>query len=519
MSVSSADQEISPEAGQKTQQEPQGEKTPLGQKVAWSIGAIPDQIITNGVSNLALPIYNKSLGMDPILINYALAIPRIFIAIIGPYIANYSDRTVTRWGRRRPFIFVGGLLISILFVVLWMPPSFLIGPSMTFHIPTWFPWLSGQDKTIPLLFIYFTVVYIIAYSSLALFGMRGPLSIEMCTDPHDRTVLYSMNTFFAYAISFALPWLYKLCFPAGRLLEHLFGKDATLAGKGFGLEVRGVGLVAMVAGLVSLVCAMAPLLCRERPPEDEASRSHLPLLKAFLMTFQNKPLIILFFAMLLVSSVGPLIGPLNFYISMDYICHGDKEYASTVGGWSGTIGGVLGLLMTTVIPPISRLLGKKNTMILGMAVAVVGFVSSWWLFTPKNPYLQLIVSAVITAGMAGVWVLSTSMMADICDYDEFKYGLRREGMFGAAYGVLMTILSSAVMMASGYVLYMAGYENIALQSAKSIFQLRVWFIVIAVFLLLISIFLIWLYPITEKRVREVRAILDARHRAQSETAR
>ena len=491
---------------------------PFTKKVAWSLGAIPDQFITNGVANIALPIYNKGLGLSPVLISVAMAIPRIFDAIIDPTIGNWSDRTKSRWGRRRPFIFVGALLLSFFFVFIWIPPTAILGKNLTLNLPASLPWIGGVSH-LPYLFIYFLITSVIAFLGYAIFVIpRGALGIELTTDYHERTKIFAMNSFFAYAITFGLPWLYWLCFPAGRLVERVLGKNLELASKGYGLEIRGIGLVAVVSGAIMLICSLTPLLCKERPPEDESARPHLPVLKAFFMTFQSKPLLIVFFGILLILTACNLVGPMNLYISMDYVCGGNKEFASVVGGWNGTMGGIIGLLMTMVIPAISRRMGKKNAVLMGELIALAGFISLWWLFTPKYPYLQLIGGFLTNLGLSFVWVLSTSMLADVCDLDELKYGLRREGMFGAAYSFLIKVSSSLVLLISGNVLYFVGFQDIPIQTPETIYKLRVWFEVITISCMLGSFFLFWIFPITEKTAREVRSQLDARKKDKTDNA-
>ncbi|KAA0237444.1 hypothetical protein EDM76_06485 [bacterium] len=77
-------------------------KVSLKDKVAWGVSSVSDQFVTNGIQTLALPIYNLSLGLDPRLLGWGLAIPRILDAVLDPAIGNFSDNARTRWGRRRP---------------------------------------------------------------------------------------------------------------------------------------------------------------------------------------------------------------------------------------------------------------------------------------------------------------------------------------------------------------------------------------------------------------------------------
>jgi len=94
----------------------------LKQKSAYAVG-----MLVNNLQAAALPamvvILNLGLGMDVLWVGLIGAIPRIFDAISDPMLGYISDNTRTRWGRRRPFIFVGAILAGIIFALMWQLPS------------------------------------------------------------------------------------------------------------------------------------------------------------------------------------------------------------------------------------------------------------------------------------------------------------------------------------------------------------------------------------------------------------
>lgn len=92
------------------------------QKSAYSVG-----MFVNNLQAAALPammvILNLGLGMDVFLVGLIGSIPRIFDAISDPLVGFWSDNYRSRWGRRRPFIFVGALLAGLIFAIMWQLPS------------------------------------------------------------------------------------------------------------------------------------------------------------------------------------------------------------------------------------------------------------------------------------------------------------------------------------------------------------------------------------------------------------
>ena len=469
----------------------------LGQKVAFSVGSISDQLITNGIGTLAMPIYNLGLGVDPRLLGWALALPRIFDAVIDPSIGNISDNTRSRWGRRRPYVFVGGIIMAIFFILMWMPPTSLIGKGFVLNLPSYL----GGTTTIPHLATFFTITSILCYFGYAIFAVpRGGMGIELSTDYHERTGIFAMSTFFAYSAAFLMPWLYNFSIKTGKY----FG----------GNEVLGIRYVGAAVGIIILVCAVIPAIFVRERKEGLEKQPQIPLLKSFAMTFTSYPFWLLFFIVFLILLACSLVGPMNLYISIDYICHGDKKYASYIGGWGGMIQGGVGIIMAPAVAWIARRIGKKTTMIVGEIIAILGFAGSWWLFTPTHPWWQIWIGIIITVGLSCVWVLSGSVMADICDTDQLKYGLRREGIFGAIYGFLIKTSTSCVTIVAGYALVWAGYQTSTgtVQTPQTLLNMRILYLIITVACVGLTLLMTILFPITEKSAREVRAILDARKR-------
>ena len=121
-----------------------------------------------------------------------------------------------------------------------------------------------------------------------------------------------------------------------------------------------------------------------------------------------------------------------------------------------------------------------------------------------------------SVGLSCVWVLSSAMIADVCDIDELTTGLRREGMYGAVFAWVCKVSVAVVMILSGYMLNWSGYDaKIPMQTPQTIFLLRFFYAAIPPLFLICAIIFTALYPLTEKRVRETRAILDKRKHAVS----
>ncbi len=103
---------------------PQSDRIPFGQKIAFSFGSGTDYVATILMTTtLWMPVFNIGLGISPTLLGIGLMILRGWDAITDPIMGNISDNARTRWGRRRPFLFVGAILTAAVYPFIWRPPS------------------------------------------------------------------------------------------------------------------------------------------------------------------------------------------------------------------------------------------------------------------------------------------------------------------------------------------------------------------------------------------------------------
>ena len=140
------------------------DKVSVGQKVGYGMGAMSTNLAVNSLSNMGNLIYNIGLGVSPEMLGIAQGIPRVIDAITDPLIGNMSDNSRSRFGRRIPYIMVGGILMGLVFSLLWMVP------------PDW-----GKQATLAY-FLIMSCLFYIAYTIIEV--PRGALGYEMTSDYH-----------------------------------------------------------------------------------------------------------------------------------------------------------------------------------------------------------------------------------------------------------------------------------------------------------------------------------------------
>ena len=105
---------------------------PFTQLAAYGAGGIIPIALFNVAGILVGLMGNISLGLSAFWLGFILIIPRLWDALSDPIIGHLSDNTRTRWGRRRPFLLFGGILVAVSFVVMWWIPKGEM-------VQTWFP--------------------------------------------------------------------------------------------------------------------------------------------------------------------------------------------------------------------------------------------------------------------------------------------------------------------------------------------------------------------------------------------
>ncbi len=91
-------------------------------KIVYGVGGFVNNLLAQGIGGMTV-VLTLALGMDFRLVGLLGMLPRFFDAITDPLVGFVSDRTRSRWGRRRPFLFVGAILSGVIFALLWQMPA------------------------------------------------------------------------------------------------------------------------------------------------------------------------------------------------------------------------------------------------------------------------------------------------------------------------------------------------------------------------------------------------------------
>ena len=461
------------------------DRIPIHQKLVYGLGALVNNLLAAAIGGMVI-VLNLGLGMNPALVGLLGALPRITDAITDPLMGYISDHTRTRWGRRRPYIFVGAIAVGIVYAFLWQLPD---GKS-----EAWYFWyfLSGS-----LIFYLAYTVFVTPWVALG---------YELTPDYHERTRLMGTQNFvgqIAYMIS---PYF----------LAIMYSKSL------FDNEVEGAaGLALMIAAVVIVVGVLPAIFLRERfvfDPETAQLQKHTfmdgmrDFFRGFAITLKFKPFLKLCAATFLVFNSFILIAAFQSYVIIYYIFGGDAEAGAKFVGHSGLLQTVCALGVIAIITWLATKIGKRRAFFVAIGISMVGYSLKWFCYTPDNPWLVLIPAPLMAFGLGGLFTLMGSMIADVIDMDELETHERREGMYGSIFWWVVK-LGQAVAIAGGGLLLNATGFDVALQGGQSeqtITAMRLFDAFVPVIASGIAIWAIASYSITEEKAHEVRLQLESR---------
>lgn len=428
--------------------------------------------MTNALNYLAFPIYNMGLGVDPRFLGWALGLPRIWDALSDPLMGNISDNTHSRWGRRRPYILIGAILCALIFGLIWSPPTGLSPMAIGWY------------------FMGMTFLYYTAYTIFAV--PWGALGLEMTPDYNERTRVQAYRTVFQAVGGLGLGAMW--------FLSQKWGH---------GNDIVGVRMVGWVFGALILLCGVLPaFFCRERLHRKQERIAFWTAIRA---TFSNRVFLLLIAVTICVMLGIFMVNSFSLYINTYYVFDGNKESVAKLNMYANFAFQGAGIALVPLIAFIATRAGKKATLIGGLLMVVVAYGTSWWFYTPKHPYLQLITLALAAPGLSCMWTLASSMLADICDLDERKTGRRREGMFGASYSWACKAGISLTMIMSGYMLKWSGFDvAVEVQPESVIRNMRLLYMLVPMVFVGLAALLVAFYPLSEKRINELQAELQGK---------
>jgi GPH family glycoside/pentoside/hexuronide:cation symporter len=418
---------------------PERDRVSWLQLAAYGSGGLVPIALFNIAGQLVGVLGNISLGLSAVWVGAILLVPRLWDAFSDPVMGYVTDHTRTRWGRRRPYIVLGGVLVAASFVAMWWIPS---GPDIRAVFVS-----DGAYQAFQL--AYILAGLLVFYTATTIFEIpHGALGMELSEDYHERTRLFSAKSFLGNLFAMGTPWLLWL---AAR--EGFSGPGGTLAD-----GMRYVSLI-VAAVLVPLTFWWFTAL---REPAIDARPVDAPrpsFWSDMARAFANRTFLRLTAAIFALAMGFNFVANFSYYITIFYLYGGDAGPATGLLGANGTVWAVVALLAVFPLNWLSRRWGKNRTLMLAVGLMAAAQASKIVCYDPEAPYLVLIPTALLSSGMLMFFTLASSMIADVCDAEELATGVRSEGVYYSVFWWFLKLGSALASFVGGLLLAYTQFDE------------------------------------------------------------
>lgn len=442
-----------------SEQKRENGKLPVRVKLGFGIGDLGGNLYFTVIAFWLLNYLTDTVGIAAGMAGVVVMIGKIWDAVTDPLMGYISDRTNSRWGRRRPYLLFGSLPWLVAMVVLFTNPR-----------------LDGQWA----LFVWGVAAFCFLSTAFTVVNVPySSLTPELTKDYHERSSLNGYRAVFMVT---------GTLIGAGAALPLV----NALPNKSIGFSVMGgvFGALMMGSALVTFSVVREPKL-------EEHARPKAGFFSSYLHVFKTGPFVVVLLTyMFNIIAVSVVSGTMIYYFKYVH----DNEALTTV---ALLILLVTAMLFIPVAVRVSRKVGKKTTYAVGMliiAAASMAIFAAGHLLGVPFVFVMMFAAGV---GLSTTYPMPWAMIPDTVEYGYLRSGERREGGY---YGI-WTLFSKAgqglAVGLSGLVLHLTGYVADVPQTAAAKLGIRMLVGPVTAVVFVAAAFTLIFYPLNEKRYGEV----------------
>lgn len=366
--------------------------------LSWGFGTLGTVTMINSVTVLYAFFLVSIVGIDPALAGTLIFASKIFDVVTDPLMGWISDRTNTRWGRRRPYLFGSSFLCGASMILLFNLPEF----TSTF-------WQAAYIEALLLLFAFALTTYNVPYLAMP---------AEMTDDYNERSTIMSYRALFLSCGTFIGGAI------AGLLVGRLGGDEAAYGTVGWVLA--GITFSAM------MICVIGT---RKARFVNDLKKEKVPFGEQMRLFFVNRP----FMLMGLIKIIQFLQIAVGGTATLFFFVHvmGRSEAALFPFGIFYVGASIITIRLWL---PLIDAFGKREIFIVGLLLQAFAFLS-WILASPTEPDWVLYARAAALGGtISGILICGQSMILDVIELDRRLSGLNRQGVASAAFSFVEKVM-------------------------------------------------------------------------------
>lgn len=436
---------------------------PLLTCLGWGLGTLGLTAYMVG-SYLLLRFMTDYMAIPAELAGFIFAGAKLYDGLVDPLFGSLSDRTRTRWGRRRPYMVGGAIACGAIF-------------ALAFNLPI----VTERNGAVAML-VFMLMAHATAYAAFAVPYMTLPA--EMTTNPQERSKLMSFRV-------------------VNGSLGNLVGGSATAALIAwFGGGLAGHRAMGIVVGFTIFAVLMTCVfLTRKAKLREHDGAEHPPITQQLRMAVANRPFFTLQCAKLALLSAAAFHTASAPFFVQRRLALSDQTLATIY--LTLTIGTVLAQPLWL---RATRKFGKRRSYVAaGLFTACVWL--SWLPLGPGSPY-ALVIAIGLMAGLGngGIVLISQSMLPDTMEYQFLTTGKRIEGSFAGLYIMVEKLGQAIGASLTGIALGLFGYisssggKTVA-QPDSAITGVVLSYCVFSTCFLLLSVAIMAFYPLDERTMQ------------------
>lgn len=477
---------------------PTTENLPTRDLWTYATGEGLNSVAMNGIANFALLFYTQVMGMSPELAGLALFLATFWDAITDPVMGTVTDRTNSRYGRRHPYMLIGGAVFSLAFVALWLIPAAFQG-----------------EKT---LFAYLLIINLLVKTAFTVFIVPyTALGFEMCKTYEDRARVQGVRYGFYMFVNIlfgGFGWI--LFFPDGTTAD-----GAVIDGTKIEANYHTMGVIlGATTLLLVLYCVYATYKFADRNPvesrrpADGGTAAYLKALFHDLKDVYSDRLVWFVFGFFGLAKFSMMVvSQVQMFTYVEYMTFtaAEKTFVHT-GGMVAFATGSL------VLGGMVKRFDKRKTGIVAMIVSSAGGMGLYAVFigglldpqASVNGFpvavLMFGILQMLWWGGCGVLVpLALAMIADLSEIKKWQTGEVTEGRYAAGLSFFLKFANALGLFVTGYVLKYVGYVSGAdSQAPDTIHNLAVTTFVAGPILMALAFLMIRIYPVTQESMASLR---------------
>lgn len=458
------------------ERETYSEKLPLGLKLAYGSGDLGTAISAALRGFFLIFFLTDVARINPVAVGVIFFVNRFWDAVNDPIVGWLSDRTHTRWGRRRPWLLWGAIPFGLLYFLLWLVPPL------------------GETGLI----VYYMLVLLVLDTTYTVVNVPyTALTPELTRDYDERT---SLNSFrFGFSVGGAL---------VSAVLHPIIVSQFDDPRAGYMASGAVWGIVATVSIFVAF------LFTRERPESVEQmdATERMPYVQQVRTALSNRPYLYVMGLYLFSWLSLQLIQVVLVYYATYYM--GIAERMPMI------LGAVQGssLVFLFVWAALSRRLEKRTVYMIGATLWLCVMLALSFL-RPEQDHLVIPLALLAGAGVSVAYLIPWAMMPDVMEVDELETGMRREGIF---YGFMVFLQKASIALAGLAVTWSLSFTGYVtptdavptpLQPESALAAIRFFIGPVPAMILAVSLLIAWRYPITRAAHAGMVATLKARKAA------